>query len=174
MHWRIGLRRVYIEYRGERYAFNQLGNFESTGFVADVFGEVIVPRAVHREVVLNGKGKAGYEALSETNWFHIVEVQNLELKDSIMIELDEGESEVICAAKDKNIRLVCIDEFAGRQYAKLLQLDVVGTLGILLAAKKRGYIGELSPLITKLIENHRYVSEKVRNEVLRKSGEKEQ
>ena len=88
-----------------------------------------------------------------------------------MIELDEGEAEVITIAKEQNISLVCIDEFAGRQYAKLLTLDVIGTLGILLLAKQNGYIAELKPLFQKLISSNRHISKLLCNQVLRKAKE---
>lgn len=47
-----------------------------------------------------------------------------------MLELDEGEAEVIAIAKETGIKNVIIDEFAGRKYASLLGLNVIGTLGI--------------------------------------------
>ena len=90
-----------------------------------------------------------------------------------MIELDEGEAEVITIAKDKNLALVCIDEFAGRQYAKLLGLDVIGTLGILLMAKQKGYIAELKSLFQKLIASNRHIGKALCNQVLKRAGESE-
>ena len=88
-----------------------------------------------------------------------------------MTQLDEGEAEVITIAKDKSISLVCIDEFAGRQYAALLGLNVIGTLGVLLIAKKRGFIQALKPLLDLLIDNGRYIGHSLYNEVLQKADE---
>ena len=136
-----------------------------------IFGEVIVPCAVYDEVVTRGADKTGYKNLSAVQWFCIEEVINQALKQSIMIELDEGEAEVICIAKEKGIKRVCIDEFAGRKYAKLLGLDVIGTLGVLLIAKEKGYIQKIKPCIDKLIANNRHIGASVYNEVLRKAGE---
>jgi len=136
-----------------------------------IFGDVYMPRAVYDEVLVNGIDKIGYSELSEITWFQVSDVENVELKRSIMLQLDVGEAEVITVAKDKEISLVCIDEFAGRQYANLLGLDVVGTLGVLLIAKHQGYISNIKPLIDKLIENERYISKGLYEEVLRKAGE---
>jgi len=66
---------------------------------------------------------------------------------------------------------VCIDEFTDRQYASLLGLNVIGTLGVLLIAKKKGFIPLLKPLCDKLILNERYISCSLYNEVLIKAGE---
>ena len=141
------------------------------GLLQKLFNYVIIPISVYDEVVLHGKDKAGFDALSAVDWFHIASALNIGMKQSIMIELDEGEAEVITIAKEQNIPLVCIDEFAGRQYAKLLGLDVIGTLGILLLAKQNGFINELKPLFHNLISNNRHISKALCNQVLRKAGE---
>ena len=136
-----------------------------------VFSDIYLPRAVHNEVIVNGKGKAGYAQLLAIDWFQIADPVNVSLKQSIMLQLDEGEAEVITVAKDKEIQLTCIDEFAGRQYASLLGLDVIGTLGILLIAKKRGYITDVKPLCDRLLSNDRFISRTLYNEVLKNAGE---
>ena len=136
-----------------------------------IFHNVYLPRTVNNEVIVNGRGKVGHPELSAINWFQIVDPQNMPLKHSVMLQLDEGEADVITIAKDKSIFLVCIDEFAGRQYASLLGLDVIGTLGILLIAKKRGYIPLLKPLLDTLILNQRHISRGLYDEILLKAGE---
>ena len=136
-----------------------------------LFSKVIIPNSVYDEIVVNGKDKTGYDCLSAVNWFHITSAENSGMKQSIMIELDKGEAEVITIAKEQNISLVCIDEFAGRQYAKLIGLDVIGTLGILLIAKQHGYVSELKPLFQKLISNNRHIGKVLCNQVLRRAGE---
>jgi len=135
-----------------------------------IFNDIYLPRAVHSEVYLNGTGKIGHEQLSQIDWFQLADPVNIPLKHSIMLQLDEGEAEVITIAKDKGISLVCIDEFAGRRYASLLDLEVIGTLGILLIAKKRGYIAAIKPLCDKLISNDRFISHELYLEVLKKAG----
>jgi len=136
-----------------------------------IFGDVIIPRAVCNEVFISGRGKAGHSQLVKIDWFYIDDAINMELKHSIMTQLDEGEAEVITVAKDRNISLVCIDEFARRQYANLMGLDVIGTLGILLIAKQQGLISAVKPLCDLLVDNKRRISRALYNEVLRKAGE---
>lgn len=136
-----------------------------------IFNEVVVPRTVYDEVIMQGQGKLGHKNLTNVQWFKIADVVNQELKRSIMVELDKGEAEVICIARESGFRRVCIDEFAGRRYAKLLGLEVIGTLGVLLIAKEKGYIREIKLCIEKLISHNRHISSAVCNEVLRKAGE---
>jgi len=136
-----------------------------------IFHTVYLPQSVYNEVIVNGHGKLGDSKLSAINWFQIVDPNNIALKHSIMLQLDEGEAEVITIANDKSISLVCIDAFAGRQYAGLLGLDVIGTLGILLIAKRKGYISLVKPLLDKLIFYKRHISHSLYYEILLKAGE---
>ncbi len=136
-----------------------------------LYDEIIVPKSVYNEVVVKGKGKAGSEELGSIHHFTVLETENKVLKDSIMLELDEGEAEVITIAKEKGIQNVIIDEFAGRQYASLLGLNVTGTLGILLIGKNLGFIGEVKPLMDMMLKHNRFINRGLYLAVLKKANE---
>jgi len=72
-----------------------------------------VPKSVYNEVAVKGKGKTGSEELENINRFTVLEAENKALKDTVMLELNEGEAEVIAIAKESNIQNVIIDEFVG-------------------------------------------------------------
>ncbi len=118
-----------------------------------------------------GIKKAGSNELAKSTWIKVVKVENINARDLIMLELDEGEAEVIEIAKEKKIDTVFIDEFAGRQYASLLGINVIGTLGILLSCKKLGLISEIRPLIDILIKKKRYINKLLYASILRNAGE---
>ena len=65
--------------------------------------------------------------------------------------LDSGEAAVIQYALGNKIDTVCIDEKKGRRLARAVNLEVVGTLGLLLEAKKLGVLDAISPVIEKLM-----------------------
>ena len=50
-------------------------------------------------------------------------------------------------------------------------LQVVGTLGVIVKAKSQGYVESVKPLMESLIDNGLYVSDGVRQMVLREAGE---
>ena len=136
-----------------------------------LFDEVIVPKSVYNEVVAKGKGKTGSEEPESIGRFTVLEAGNKALVNSIMLELDEGEAEVIAIAKEYDIQNVIIDEFAGRQYASMLGLNVTGTLGILLVSKELGFINEVKPLMDIMLKHNRYINRKLYLAGLRKANE---
>jgi predicted nucleic acid-binding protein len=86
--------------------------------------------------------------------------------------LDSGESEAIALAIEVNAEAILIDEAAGRDIAAERGLTSLGTLGILVRAKRQGFLKEVRPLIEKLInELDFFVSEKLMQDVLLLAGE---
>jgi predicted nucleic acid-binding protein len=63
--------------------------------------------------------------------------------------LDEGESQAIALADSLNCP-VLLDERRGRTVAKQLQIDVIGTVGLLLTAKGENLIPEVACLLQEM------------------------
>src|SRR5699024_954152 len=82
------------------------------------------------------------------------------------LRLDLGESEAITLADTMNADLIIIDERKSRSIAKDVGLRVTGTLGILVEAKRQGFIKELKPLLDKLMENGIRISRKLYLDIL--------
>jgi predicted nucleic acid-binding protein len=80
--------------------------------------------------------------------------------------LDLGEASVIQTALQLGIRRVCIDETIGRRVARLSNLDVTGSIGILLKAKSAGYPIEMSAAISRMRERGIWLSKDVINYAL--------
>ncbi|MCP4396678.1 MAG: DUF3368 domain-containing protein [bacterium] len=89
----------------------------------------------------------------------------------VYVGLDRGETEVLALADELSARLIVMDERKGRRYAKRLGLPLTGTLGILLAAKDKGLIPAVSPLIHEFLENGLYLSPEIVSKVLEIAGE---
>ena len=136
-----------------------------------LFEETYIPAAVYQEAVILGKKKYGSTDIKNATWLKVEAITNIDLRDSIALSLDNGEAEVITLAKDLGISTIAIDEYAGRRYAKMLGLNVVGTLGILLRAKEMGQIQQIKPLMELLIKHRRYIDKKLLEKILRLAGE---
>ena len=64
-----------------------------------------------------------------------------------------------------------IDEKIARLQAKILGLEVIGTLGLLLKTKKRDILSDIKPLIMKMIENGIWIKENIVSGILREANE---
>ncbi len=85
--------------------------------------------------------------------------------------MDFGESESIILYKELNADFLLIDDKKARTIAENFNINCIGTLGILSAAKTKGLIGDLSPIFKLFMKNNQYYSIKLLNILLSKHGE---
>jgi predicted nucleic acid-binding protein len=69
-------------------------------------------------------------------------------------ELDLGEAQVLATAKATHADLVLLDERDGRNWARRLELSTVGTLGILLMAKREGRLNSVRQTMSELTRDY--------------------
>ena len=100
---------------------------------------IFIPEAVWYEVVESGRGQPGSEEVSSSPWIKVKKVKDEKLISLLRIELDEGEAEAIVLASELKADLVLLDEKAARKVAKRLGLQVLGTIGVLIWAKRAGF-----------------------------------
>lgn len=134
-----------------------------------LYQQIQIPYAVYHEVEA-GKAKAFYKDLSAVNWIEIVEIKDKQAV-KYLLDLDAGEAEAIILASELNADLIILDEKLGRYYARNADLRVTGTIGVLIKAKTVGLISELKPLLNELTEKDVWISEKLKNEILKIVGE---
>jgi predicted nucleic acid-binding protein len=60
-----------------------------------------------------------------------------------------------------------LDDQLGRRVADLYQLSYTGTLGVLIKAKKSGYLSDISSVISDLQNKGMWLSQKIIDEVLK-------
>ena len=70
----------------------------------------------------------------------------------VLLELDSGEKHTLDMAQKLNADWVLIDEKIGRNMAEYLGLRVTGTLGILLNAKRKGWISSFQACVLAMQE----------------------
>lgn len=78
------------------------------------------------------------------------EPTNSPLLKRLSSELDRGEAEAICLAVDLKADRLLIDEKAGRKIAFREGLAIVGVVGVLIAAKHKGLLPQVAPLLDRL------------------------
>jgi predicted nucleic acid-binding protein len=105
-----------------------------------LFDEISVPAEVFDEIVVQGSGKPGAEALGQARWLRVIPSQRSLTVDPLLLGLDAGEVAVLLAAKDVRPDWVIIDERQARRVAFAMGLPVKGMLGVLLAAVIAGLL----------------------------------
>ena len=104
-------------------------------------------------------------------WLQERHVENRGMLERIQYQLDAGEAEAIALALETENALLLIDELRGRKYAVHAGIKIVGTFGVILAAKQEGLLSNVKPLLDALIETGFYASERLYLETLRLAGE---
>ncbi len=137
-----------------------------------LYGEVIIPEAVWHEVVVQGKGQPGAVEVEQASWIHKQQIANQPLAQALQQELDAGEAEAIVLALERQVAVLLMDERLGRDTAQHMGLRCIGLIGVLIAAKQRGLIVGIKPLLDTLrnIAGFR-VDEALYQRVLKDEGE---
>lgn len=132
-----------------------LSKINKLDLLEKLYGKILIPNAVYEELILKGEFQEDIEKISYLIKRNIIEIKNV--KDSHFVkalrkDLDRGESEVIALAIEENASLVIIDEVDARRIAEFHELNKTGFIGILLKAKKNGYIDDVIRLLDLAIE----------------------
>ena len=150
-----------------------LCNIGKISILKDLYGEIQIPEAVYKEVT--AKKDSACSKLNEFNdWIKIVNIPQNEKLKIYRARLHSGEVEVMILAQREPIAdLVIIDDNAAKSTAKFLGLNVTGTLGVLLKAKKKGLIKDIKPILNNIKEHGFYISDNLEKLVLELSEEKD-
>lgn len=140
-----------------------------------MYGEVIIPEAVFNELVSNSSMSNEADIIRKSKFLKINKIEN-EFAVKLLqkqLNLGAGESEAIVLADTLKADLLVIDERKARGIAKSMGINITGTLGILVDAKRKNRIEKLKPLLDGLINSNIRISEKLYNDVLELVNEKE-
>ena len=132
-----------------------------------LFARVVVPRVVHDEVVVAGAGLLGSAEVAAAVWIEIMEVA----PDSALLHLlDAGEASAIPLAQRLGATLLC-DDADARAIARQRGLLVIGTLGVLLKAKRAGALELVAPVVATMTQAGMFVSAPLLSQILAAAGE---
>ena len=139
----------------------QIGRAE---LLSALYDKVLIPEAVEREL------KHDHPALPD--FIHVERASNLQVVQRLLEEVDRGEAEAIALMIAKRGDLLLIDERRGRRVARREGLPVIGLLGVLAQAKRRGLLDSLGSTLTDLqrVAGFR-ISDELKARVLAEVGE---
>jgi hypothetical protein len=133
-----------------------------------LFNEVRVPPAVLRECAVPGKPEA--ERLESYLRDRVVVVDLNELVIAVA-GLGQGELEAMALYKSLHADRLLLDDLRARKVARLNQIEVVGSLGVLLRAKELNLIGEVRSSLVRIQAAGIRYGEQLVEEALRMAGE---
>ncbi|MFN6460726.1 MAG: DUF3368 domain-containing protein [Nostoc sp. DedVER02] len=130
---------------------NNLAAINHLHLLQQLYGRVLIPEAVYRELTDPNFPVAGATEVQTFVWIQTCPVQDRILVEALSNELDIGEAEAIALAVEMKADRVLIDERRGRMVAARLNLSYTGILGILVEAKSQKLISAVKPLLDALI-----------------------
>ncbi len=127
-----------------------------------IFGEIMVPEAVHDECVIDGGDREDAKMIANSEWIKIksIDSENDHLKRAFLRDVDDGEAEAIVLAIQESADLILIDEYDARELARNHDIKVTGVIGVLLKAKKEGLVDDIKMHLDELRESGFWIDDK--------------
>jgi hypothetical protein len=113
-----------------------------------LFGQVCVPDAVAAELEEGRRRSVPLPTLKELSWLRVRTVRDRTLL-SLVTHLGDGEKEVLALGLELSDALLLLDDRNARRHARALELQISGTLGVLLLAKERGILNAVQPVLDR-------------------------
>ena len=152
-----------------------LSKLDQFQLLRHIYDAVLVPPAVWQEVAFGGEGMAESSNLIAAvieRWIRVETPSDLARHEAeLPADLGRGEVEAILLAHEKKAVLVT-DDALGRSAAESLGLEVTGTLGILIRAKRHNQLTSVKPFVDRLRQETNFrMTEPLYLETLRAAGE---
>ena len=144
-----------------------LANIGHLELLHKLYEKILIPQAVMDEII----SEPAKSLIENSSWICVEQVKDASQKKFYRSRLHAGEVEVMILAQEQDVDLVIIDDNAAKKTAKFLELNVTGTLGVLLKAKKEGYIELIAPIISELVNDGLYISDVVKEYVMKEADE---
>ena len=126
-----------------------------------LYARVVVPLEVAQEVRVGGAQAFGVEVFNAAAAWLDVQPEPVRIQPWLQNSLDKGEAAVIQTALDLGLPLVCIDEAAGRRVARLCELTLTGSIGILIKAKQSGFAVDVPHALARMRRQGIWLSDRV-------------
>jgi predicted nucleic acid-binding protein len=125
-----------------------LSSVDSLDLMQLLFDTVIIPVSVRDEVM----GTAAKIVVEMPSFISVEPVAAKLPVRFFKLNLHAGESEAISLALERGIQGIILDDKQAREIATELGLKVIGTLGLLTLAKRKGFLSEVRPIMLQIIE----------------------
>lgn len=150
---------------GDSSALVALSIMNRLDLLETVFGVIHVPQAVYDEVTISSKSQSRKLKIFLKN-----KITSVDIKISQM-GLGRGELEAIALYKNLNANFLLIDDRRAKSFAKLNDVNVIGSLGVMILAKELGKVKSIREDLEKLLDSDVFISQSLIDRVLVSVGE---
>lgn len=148
-----------------------LAKIQRLELLAQLYNEIIIPEAVLDEIWTKSSWETDQiNALLEGRKYHRRKASK-ESTAELSADLGHGERESIALAMETKADIIIIDDHQGRAVSQSKNLQITGTIGVLIEAKERGFIDSLRNELDRLIEAGMWISEIFYHRILQELGE---
>jgi predicted nucleic acid-binding protein len=135
-----------------------------------LYQQVLVPEAVVDE--LNAGRDQGEDVpdVADCAWIEVHPVREPEVV-TLITDLGAGEAQVLALALEAPGSLVLLDDRLARAVARMRNIRMTGTAGVLLKAKQEGHITAVAPLLERLLQLDFRLSNAVKASILKLARE---
>jgi predicted nucleic acid-binding protein len=141
-------------------ALAQIGRLD---LLSQLHARVLIPPAVAREVEPTIPALPG--------WLVIRPLTLPRQPHTVSGSIGPGEHEVISLGLELGAERLILDEQPARRLAASLGLAVIGTVGLLLAAKDRGFLTKIKPELDRLLAVRFFMDQELYDRALRQAEE---
>ena len=117
-----------------------------------LYNSITIPPQVLKELHIS-TDKPGARALSKAiadGWINTAHPKKISTPGILTLILDAGEAAAIQLASEEDVRLLILDDRRGREIASRRGIKIIGTGGILVSAKRMGYLKKVTPVLNDL------------------------
>jgi predicted nucleic acid-binding protein len=136
-----------------------------------LYRAVHVPYEVGLEITVKGASGFAADLYDAATWLNKGLHPTAHMSPILKNSLDMGEAAVIQYALNRGIDTVCIDEAAGRRFARVSGLKLTGSLGILLKAKREGHPIVMAQAVARMRAKGVWLSDDLVSLVRKRAGE---
>jgi len=122
-------------------------------------------RELYQEILITKEVNLEFGGLLP-EWILIKEAANKQKQSELEEQLDRGEASSIALALELENATLIIDETKGRKIAQSYSIDIIGTIGIILLAEKKGLIPDVIAVLLRLVNKGFRLSDKLIDRII--------
>lgn len=138
-----------------------LARIERLALLPRLIGRILIPDAVRAETG------------TDVDWLSVRAIRNSALIAALRTQVGPGEAEALALAAETPGAVLILDDKKARRLAAAMTLPVVGTVGLVVRAKREGVVPACRPLLDELRAADFHMSPALYRDALRLAGETE-